>query len=174
MADISRLIDTLDVYAGLIDKMPKKVEKAEYPDKLETKLKVMVTFQRGYGITSRSDEVIERLRATSEESETRGNLIERITYLTNKSNSIIDSLNDQALSILAYFMPQESEPIYYLSELIESRPSEKLQTLKEEESFFEVLEKMNEMLSTAYLRSVLALGCHPQEDISREVMKKID
>lgn len=174
MADISRLIDTLGVFAGLINKMPKKIDRAEYPENLEEKLKIMVSFQKGYSISSRLDEVIERLRTVSEESQARGSLIERVTYLTTQINSIIDAMDDPAISILAYFMPQRSESVEYLTNLIKSRPGEKLQALKEEENFFETLERLNEMLSTAFLRAVLALGCHPQKDISQEVMKKID
>ncbi len=175
MANISQLAETLRKYADLIGDIPQKVDKVPF-QKGEPKLKMLIDLQRGYETTARISEILERLVAHKhgEDGALESNILERLKFLTIKIQTLLEDMSMDELKVLAYFLPYglESES-KYMHNLDLSRPGEKLQMLKEEKNFFEVLDKINDALRVSFLRGSLALACYPEMDIAETVVERV-
>jgi hypothetical protein len=173
MASITQLTDVLEKFFGLLQDMPEKKDKLAMPGETEPKLKILVALQKNYGTTVRLSEILDRL-SSSKDGEIENNIIERVRFLVTKMMTEIKSMPPGTMDIVVYFLPQDfkSEKIY-IENLEKSRPAEKIQSIKEDNNFFEVLSKVSESFQLAFLRGIMTLACYPQDDISKEVVVKV-
>lgn len=173
MASISQLTDVLEDYFELLEGMPSKKETLLMPKETEPKLKILVALQRSYETTIRLSEILDRL-SSSRDGEIENNIIERVKTLVSKMMTDVGEMPPGTMDMAIYFLPEDYKSAKtYVEELEYSRPSEKIQTMKEGKNFFDVLSKVNQSYQIAFLRSILTLSCYPQDDISGEVMAKI-